>query len=175
MRFIFGYGSLVKPSNKEFFVKLKGYRRTWNIAMDNSVTLPNYKYYINSKTGVREAIYVCFLNIEEDPKKEILGVLIPVDEQKLKKLDLRERNYKRVDITSYFMHLKKNEIVETYIGTKEAKERFLNGLYNQNVFASKNYYDQVCNSFAQIGEKPLADYLYSFNDKPILKKLTIKR
>ena len=61
--FVFGYGSLVNLKNLQNYLGRKltpgsdfiicglaNFHRCWNIAMDNRVDLPNYKYYIEGKT-----------------------------------------------------------------------------------------------------------------------------
>ena len=56
--FVFGYGSLaalgdgVAPSRtpraEGFVCDLRGYRRQWGVAMDNSRDLPGYKHYTDA-------------------------------------------------------------------------------------------------------------------------------
>ena len=107
--FVFGYGSLaalgdgVAPSRtpraEGFVCDLRGYRRQWGVAMDNSRDLPGYKHYTDA-VGRRPPVFVCFLDIEPDPRTVVNGLCIPVDRGRLAVLDDRERNYERRDISA---------------------------------------------------------------------------
>jgi len=91
MAFVFGYGSLMGDGSKR--AHLRGFRRVWNVAMDNRVTIPGYKYYVDPD-GSRPAVYVTFLNLV--PGEGVDGVVVDAD---LDVLDARERNYARVDVS----------------------------------------------------------------------------
>ena len=106
---MFGYGSLaaladgVAPSRtpraEGFVCDLRGYRRQWGVAMDNRRDLPGYKHYTD-ELGRRPAVFVCFLDIETDPRGSVNGLCVPVDGARLAALDARERNYERVDVSA---------------------------------------------------------------------------
>ena len=159
--YIFGYGSLVDPDNLkryldkqdlEFhFCKLKHYRRAWNVAMDNSVDLPNYKYYTQIIDGKNERpkVFVTFLNIEKDLNSEVLGILFKVDEGILNKLKMRERNYELMEVTKD-LDIIPNEKVYTFIATKEAKDRFQKGLKTNCAVISKDYLKNVENAYKNL-------------------------
>jgi hypothetical protein len=92
---------------------LAGYRRVWNVAMDNSVDLPGYKYYVDAE-GNRPDVKVTFVNLVEAPGESVTGAVIPFDEA----LDARERNYERREIEPGLW---------AYVGTAEARARFEEG------------------------------------------------
>jgi hypothetical protein len=107
--FVFGYGSLAAladdalpsrtPRAEGFVCDLRGYRRQWGVAMDNRRDLPGYKHYTDER-GERPAVFVCFLDIETDPRGSVNGLCVPVDGPRLAALDARERNYERVDVSA---------------------------------------------------------------------------
>ena len=66
--------------------------------MDNGEDLPGYKYYL-TEDGARPAVRVVFLDLVQLPGASVNGILSPVDDEQLARLDRRERNYDRVDVT----------------------------------------------------------------------------
>jgi len=169
--FVFGYGSLVDVENLQkylnrslsdsfdfVFCYLKGYRRCWNIAMDNRIDLPNYKYYVDKKTGNRPEGFVAFLNIRPHKGNNIIGILFGASEKDLQGLDKRGRNYRRMDITN---------LIETpvdgkawvYIGLDEAEKRYQEGLIKDNVIVSQSYFNSVYNAYLSLGEEVLSNYI----------------
>jgi hypothetical protein len=125
---VFGYGSLATPGQRQ--AVLHGYRRVWNVAMDNTRDLPGYKYYVDAETGERPAVMVAFVNIEPHDGSEVKGSLIEVDD--LAALDARERNYQRIRVDV-------GEPAWTYVGTEEAKRRFA----QDPTVVARRYLDQV--------------------------------
>lgn len=161
--YIFGYGSLVDITKLQIYLekessftpdelkicKLKKHRRVWNVAMDNHITLENYKYYLEG--DIRPNYFVTFLNIEKSKNSEVLGVLFKVDKEMLEKLHLRERNYQLIEITSN-LDIKIDEKAYTFIAKDESIDRFNSGIKNLKCVISKEYFDFILNSF-QILEK----------------------
>ena len=87
--FVFGYGSLVNVGNLERYLGrklipdldfaicgLNNYRRCWNVAMDNNLDLPGYKYYRDRITKNRPDCFVTFLNIHPAENETILGIFL---------------------------------------------------------------------------------------------------
>ena len=74
-QFVFGYASLVEHLPDGFAADLKGHRRVWAVAMDNSRDLPGYKYYVDRHSGARPAVHVTFLDLEPDPATAVNGVV----------------------------------------------------------------------------------------------------
>ena len=108
--FVFAYGSLLPraDSGEETAVvcHLDGFRRGWNVAMDNAVTIPGYKYYVDPETGERPAVYVAYLDLAPNPETTVNGVLFPAAPTAMKDLDARERNYERREVTGQIDRLK---------------------------------------------------------------------
>ena len=189
MIYIFGYGSLVNSEKlkaflgvkelhkKTQFTYIRGYSRSWDVAMDNSINLPNYKFYISKDNQERENIFVSFLNIQKSPQKSVYGILFPIEKESLPLMDKRERNYNRVNITGSISNLDsldKEDIVYTYIGKKDANERYRKGKKENRVFVSKDYYDDILSSFKKFNGSFYDEYLKSFSDSPKLKVLSRK-
>ncbi|HEY5197279.1 MAG TPA: gamma-glutamylcyclotransferase family protein, partial [Solirubrobacteraceae bacterium] len=103
---MFGYASLLDRRDRDDddgrpagLADLTGYRRSWGVAMDNSLDIPGYKYYVDPATGSRPDVFVAFLTISASPGGRVNGALIEVSAGDLVELDRRERNYARVDVT----------------------------------------------------------------------------
>src|SRR6202051_1916397 len=98
-QYVFAYGSLVldlAPGEEKSSVRgtyLRDHRRAWNVAMDNSVSLPGYKYYLDAGDSSRPEVFVTFLNLLPAPGHRVNGMLVPVGPEELIELDRRERNY----------------------------------------------------------------------------------
>ena len=168
--FVFGYGSLVNLKNLEQYLKrelnpdsdyvicsLKNWQRCWNVAMDNQVNLPEYKYYRDRATRQRLEIFVAFLNLRPCLSKTIRGILFRVSDAELANLDLRERNYQRIKIDDG-LDLSVDGNVWTYIGTEEAKQRYQKGLSLNKVAIARDYSDSVISAYESLGERELAEY-----------------
>jgi len=168
--YIFGYGSLVnieqlkKYLHKEdvfyTYTHLNNHQRVWNIAMDNSNTIQNYKYYLNNNKE-RENIFVTFLNIQKNRKSHINGILFEVDQTDLTKLDQRERNYNRINVTQDIQNKNIPGKIWTYIGTREAEERFQTGKKQQKSYINQNYINFVHESYKALGKDYFQDFLNS--------------
>ena len=113
MAFVFGYGSLAQPGAGRS-LRLPGWRRVWGVAMDNRVTIPGYKYFLDG-VGGRPAVCVAFLDVVPDPAAHVDGVVFEVAD--LGDLDARERNYRRVAVDGLWL----------YTGLEEARRRFAAG------------------------------------------------
>ena len=175
--FVFGYGSLVDIQNLEQYLRrklqsdkdykicsLKNYQRCWNVAMDNSIDLPSYKYYRDSQTQKRIYAFVTFLNIRPAPKINISGILFRVTDAELNSLDSRERNYRRIDITKQ-LNIQIQGSAWTYIGLPVAEQRYQTGLTQHKAVIARSYFNTVNNAYLSLGDRAYADYLNS-TDKP---------
>lgn len=184
--FVFGYGSLVNWNNLQQYLGrkltpgsdfvicgLKNFHRCWNIAMDNRLDLPNYKYYIEEKTGNRFNGFVTFLNIRFDQDKTIIGVLFRVSEPELENLDQRERNYQRIDITQQI-----NRTIQgkawVYQGLESARIRYHEGLVKRNVVISQKYFDLVNDAYFLLGNYAFSNYIAT-TDKLEVPTVDLKR
>ncbi len=109
---IFGYGSLACPDNLARFLRrhripaaepryarLKGFRRAWNVAHDNTADRPGCRVYVDPATGAPHRGAVTFLNVYRALGQAVNGVVFPVPEEALVHFDRRERDYARLDVT----------------------------------------------------------------------------
>jgi hypothetical protein len=124
---VFAYGSLVRDlAGGEQLVRraahLRDHRRAWNVAMDNSLTLPGYKYYLDAEDRSRPEVFVTFLNLLPAPGHRVNGMLVPVDAAELVELDRRERNYERREVTASIEPVAEGR-VWSYFGKPDACRR----------------------------------------------------
>jgi cation transport regulator ChaC len=165
---VFGYASLVQrgdsgPRRLRAAV-LHRYRRKWNVAMDNSVTLPDYKYYLDPVTGERPRCFVVFLNIVADDSGSVNGALFPVSEPELERLDRRERNYARIEVSSLLAG-GADGTVWTYVGRPAAVQRFETARRLDRAVIQAAYRDEVRQGFAALGAGA-ADEFERLTDPP---------
>lgn len=159
---VFGYGSLLHrlPSHPEHSrvhpARLRGYRRTWNIAMNNSVDLPGYKYYVTSD-GERPPVFVTFLNLAADATGWINGIVFEVTAHELDALDMRERNYERVDLTPQ-VEGAPDGTIWAYVGSAGARRRYETGLAESRALVSREYCDGVRQGFAAMGPEAVSEF-----------------
>jgi len=118
--------------------------------MDNSQTLPGYKYYLDPITGARPQVFVAFANIEPQREGSIAGIVFEVDGATLELFDSRERNYQRVDVTAHLANPVEGT-VWTYIGHRQASDRFQRGLRNNALVIDKTYAQGIWSAFAHAG------------------------
>jgi gamma-glutamylcyclotransferase (GGCT)/AIG2-like uncharacterized protein YtfP len=139
-QFVFGYGSLVRSGGSP--ARLEGHRRAWQVAMDNSVDLPGYKYYVDAHSGERPALFVTFVDLVPDPRSSVAGVVFPVDDGELEALDSRERNYERRDVTAV-VNPPVGGRIWAYFGTAEARKRYERGRSTNTAVVARDYWDAV--------------------------------
>jgi cation transport regulator ChaC len=159
---IFGYGSLLQQRTgatpeSDVTCHLEGFRRSWNVAMDNARTIAGYKFYVDPETGARPAVFVTFLNIEADADRRVNGLLYPVEDALLPLLDRRERNYERRDVTE----LVDRDVgcrVWAYLGRRDARERYETARREASAVVSQQYFDRVRADFARFGPTMLDEF-----------------
>ncbi|MDX6689336.1 MAG: hypothetical protein QOG15_793 [Solirubrobacteraceae bacterium] len=164
MPYVFGYGSLVEGHEAQVSCHLDGYRRRWTVAMDNSVDLPGYKYYVDASTGERPDVFVAFLNLEPDPGTAVNGVAFPVGDADLAALRDRERNYEARDVTAS-LHEDIGDTVLAFVGRPDARERFARGAREGRAVVSAAYYEAVLGGVARLGDPALRAFRSS-TDEP---------
>lgn len=153
--FLLAYGSLVADLAGEPLVrKVRGLRREWGVAMDNRIDLPGYKMYVRAGTGERHEGHVAFLDLVQDPGAAFDGTLFELSDVELADLDVRERNYRRVDVTSNVIDAPGP--VVAYMGTEEGKARFDAGLAAADVVVSDAYVEQAGGASAPPVPCPIA-------------------
>ncbi|MDJ0536965.1 MAG: gamma-glutamylcyclotransferase family protein [Xenococcaceae cyanobacterium MO_207.B15] len=183
--FVFGYGSLMNVENLQkylgrdltpvsdfIFCGLRDFHRCWNIAMDNRMDLPDYKYYIDAKTGNRPEGFVTFLNIRPYKTKTITGILFRVSHEELDNLDRRERNYQRIDVTHQINTPIRGK-AWVYQGLDQAEQRYQKGLEQNNAMIAQDYFDSVHNAYFLLGKKAFSHYAET-TDKPRVPILNLK-
>jgi gamma-glutamylcyclotransferase (GGCT)/AIG2-like uncharacterized protein YtfP len=157
-QYVFGYGSLLEraePGAGPALGELRSYRRTWNVAMDNSQTIPGYKHYLDAVTGERGRWFVTFLNVVPDPTATVSGVLFEIDDAALAHLDRRERNYERIEVSGGLSEPVDGN-VWVYVGSEAAVRRFQLGRSKGRAVVSREYYERVREDFASLGSEALA-------------------
>lgn len=164
---VFGYASLLIDLRREGeeLAVLRGHRRLWNVATDNTRTLPGYKVYLEPGTGRRPEVFVTFLNLSPDEASSVAGVLFPADETALAALDRRERNYRRVDVSEWIEEDVAGR-VWTYLGTPEAEGRFREGLASGRAVVNGAYLRRVRAGFEAAGPAALAAFEASTDPLP---------
>ncbi|NET10514.1 MAG: gamma-glutamylcyclotransferase [Symploca sp. SIO2B6] len=168
---IFGYGSLVNvehlqndlgrtlEAEKDFrFCQLQHFRRCWTVAMDNRINIPGYKYYVDVHTGQRPNGFVTFLNIRPCQGTSITGIVFKVSTQELERLDQRERNYRKLDVTEH-LDVPVSEKVYAYVGLDESEKHYYEGVTQDSAIISKDYYELVYRAYESLGQETLTDYL----------------
>ncbi len=156
---VFGYASLTSDMRRagEELCRLHGYRRAWNVATDNSLTLDRHKIYLDPASGEQPAVFVTFLNLVPVEKGSVAGVLFPVTPAALEVLDRRERNYARCEVSEAVSEPVEGR-VWCYFGLPEAEARYRAGAAAGRAVISREYRDRVLAGFAACGEEALADF-----------------
>jgi gamma-glutamylcyclotransferase (GGCT)/AIG2-like uncharacterized protein YtfP len=164
---VFGYGSLTARPGcgltralkaDGFIADLAGVRRVWGVAMDNRRDLPGYKYYTD-RAGRRPDVFVAYLDLvpadpsRGDPPAQVNGVCLPVDDAALERLDRRERNYQRVDVSDRVAA--DGARVWAYIGVAAARERLAEGRRTGTAVIDAGYLRTVQAGFVALGDGEL--------------------
>jgi hypothetical protein len=154
---IFGYGSLASDLLADVGVtRLRGYRRVFGVAADNSEEIAGYKRYRLSDDSFYPNVYVAFLDIVEDSDSAINGVLAVIDPGALADLDRRERNYDRIDVTAAIDHPPAGR-VWAYVGSPDGRDRLQAGIAAGTAVVQRRYIDHVHAGFRRLGN---AEYDY---------------
>ena len=158
MPWVFGYASLLPAGAAALprgavACRLRGWRRSWGVAMDNSRDLPGYKHYLTPQ-GERPDVMVAFLDIAPQAGGVVNGAAIPIADDELPGLDRRERNYRRVEVTDHLdTRLPGGGTVWAYVGLRASRERAARGRREGRLVVSRGYYERVRDGFAAIGER----------------------
>jgi cation transport regulator ChaC len=159
---VFAYGSLVRDlagggGLTRRTAHLRDHRRAWNVAMDNSVTLPGYKYYLDAEDSSRPEVFVTFLNLLQAPGHRVNGLLVPVSAEELVELDRRERNYTRQEVTASIEPVTEGR-VWSYFGKAEACRRFASGMRVARAVVDESYLERVRAGFEALSDDALAKF-----------------
>ena len=179
---VFGYGSLVatpgffpsrEPHERGYVCDLLGHRRGWSVAMDNTATIPGYKYFVHRHTGERPAVYVAFLDVREGDGPGVNGLAFPVGDGDLEALDRRERNYTRVEVTE-LISPRPEATVWAFVGSSEATARYQAGARAGTAVVSAEYVHHVRAGFERLGPGEAALFAES-TDPPACPVVDLER
>jgi cation transport regulator ChaC len=183
--YIFGYGSLVDERELRDYLneigveaghpkeaRLWGYRRAWDVAMDNRENIQGYKYYRDPRSHQRPSCFVTFLNIYPSDASSTNGIAFEVPEKALAELDRRERNYKRIDVTDRF-HPQLGGRVWTYIATVDGRARYNTAEHDGSAVIQEEYIAKVERAFQSRGEKFYDQYIKS-TDPPTVPRQNLE-
>jgi cation transport regulator ChaC len=162
---LFAYGSLL-PAREARPCDLTGYRRSWGVAMDNTVDLPGYKHFVTPE-GERPALMVAFLSIDRHPGAAVNGVALPVAEDELTGLDDRERNYVRADVTEA-VGIELPGRVWAYVGLSAARARMARGRREGRLAIASSYHERVLAGFDALGQRERFERLTAPMPAPIV-------
>jgi len=103
--YLMGYGSLISResrdktglSGEEFSVKIKGFKRLWNIQVDHK--------RIGKTT---------FLGINKNKEFWFNAVIFETSQEELKKFDLREKSYNRIELGQEELNFYENSPKEEF-------------------------------------------------------------
>jgi hypothetical protein len=157
MEYVFGYGSLARDGRSPAHqAELRGTRRVWGVAMDNTRDIPGYKHYRRRRDGSRPSVCVAFLDLAP-AAGSVNGVCLGVTPEQLAALDERERNYVRADVTE---RLEPSPLGRAwaYVGRPESRARLLRARAGSTVVVSREYREHVLRGFAALGREALAAF-----------------
>lgn len=161
--YVFGYGSLARDLLADVVVaRLHGYRRVFGVAADNSQEIAGYKRYRVPGGSAYPDVYVAFLDVVEHPESVINGVLAPVDPSALADLDLRERNYERIDVTAAIESPPASR-VWAYAGSSAGRERLQAGVAAGTAVVQRSYLDHVYAGFRRLGDAEYDHFVATTN------------
>lgn len=167
---LFAYGSLLPAGSTTlppgaWPCELRGWGRSWGVAMDNRVDLPGYKHFV-TPAGERPALMVAFLSIDPEAGATVNGVALPVDEDELPGLDARERNYARVDVSDA-VEPGLDGRVWAYTGLDAARERLALGVRESRLAIASSYLERVLAGFDALGQRDRFDRLTAPAPAPV--------
>ena len=157
---VLAYGSLLLRAGAEgagVAVTLRGHRRRWNVAMENSRDLPGYRFVRDPRSGERPDVAVAFVNACPAPGDRLNAVAFTVTPDQLPALDARERNYARTDVSA-LVEPPLDAPVHAYLGLAEARERFDAARECGRAVVARAYHDGVRAGFAALGPEALAAF-----------------
>jgi len=148
--FVFGYGSLVSPESLAATLgrrldleaaELRGWQRAWNVGSDKE-SHPERTFRLADGTEYEGLTVVLGL----EPGERCAGSVFAVTDADLALLDVRERNYDRVDVTDQITWARRPEncTIYTYTPKTTAIERLVAALASRRrINVRKGYVDIV--------------------------------
>lgn len=168
--YVFGYGSLAgELAPHGVAAQLGGYRRVWGVAADNRDAIPGYKRYRLRSDGSTPEVFVAFLDLREDPGGSVGGVVAPLEAHELSILDLRERNYDRVEVTD-LVDSPVDGRVFTWVGSAAGRARLAEGRRRGSAVVCRDYVEDVHAAFRTLGDEHYARFVASssFDGLPVM-------
>jgi cation transport regulator ChaC len=164
---VFGYGSLVSPQSLARTIErtaalghdahlavLSGFGRRWNYGSIHSVG----DWTLESGRQVTGGTIVA-LGIVESPDEAVNGTISKVTAVELKRLDERERNYDRIDVTERVAtSIEGIGTVVTYRPRQSSIERYEAARDADTAGIRQDYWDLVEGAFADFGPHHLDRY-----------------
>jgi cation transport regulator ChaC len=175
---LFAYGSLLPAAGDRLPAgavpaNLLGWRRSWAVAMDNSVDLPGYKHYVGAD-GERPALMICYLDIAERPGAVVNGVALAVGADELPALDARERNYERREVTGQ-LDVTLGGRVWAYSGRRGGRARAERGRRERRLAVASSYHERVMAGFDVLDERQRFEALTEPADAPVAELSVVHR
>jgi len=118
--YLFGYGSLINPKSIKRTLEreikaedliealIHDYVRKWQLV----------DWVMIAENNLVRSIPAIFLDLVRQIGARTNGILIPISEEELNKMDIRERNYDRVNVSN-LIDPNVSEYIYTYFGKKE--------------------------------------------------------
>jgi cation transport regulator ChaC len=115
--YVFGYGSLINPRSIQKTVSREVSRDELQPAMLRDFVrkwdLVEWIKFVNDPSG--SIVPAVFLDVAKQPGRQVNGVLLALTEEELAKMDGREKNYGRADV-SHLIEPHVASVVFTYVG-----------------------------------------------------------
>jgi cation transport regulator ChaC len=167
---VFGYGSLTMPESVAVTLdrpvardamipaELSGWRRSWNVGSDRN-SHPERTVY-NPDGSVFDGVVAALGLVREAADVRCNGAVFPVSPEDLARLDERERNYHRIDVSHLVTYGGKSDdcIVFVYVPRAEAMERLEHALRAPALRPAairRSYLEQTRAGFSLLGEPAL--------------------
>jgi len=181
--YVFAYGSLLNRKSLKRTLKnaeeveitpasLNGYSRDWEVAKSNLALEKNQRLRVREKNGkiVDFAGAIRFANIKKvRSDASVTGAMFPVSLKDLFELDMREKNYIRVDVTNLIKPYKSTDLhgakVWAYVGTFGAHKR-ANAPYDKSAVIRDQYYKTIITGYTNIGKVYLDKFHRECGDNP---------
>jgi hypothetical protein len=103
-------------------------------------------------------VFVTFLDLRPKASAAVEGVLLPVNDDDLRVLDARERNYHRVLVPADRFDPAPDGDVWVYVGTEEARARHRRAVAAGSAVEQADYLEVVERAFASLGDDQLARF-----------------
>ena len=167
--YVFGYATLAahddalavsaRGEREIVYAHLEGFRRRFNVAMENRAPLNDRTYYADPETGERLDIFVVACNLDEAPGR-VNGVAIPVAADLLPRFDRRELHYDRVDVTARCT-VDLGLPVWTYVANRQGRIDYERGVAAGCAFIRRTYVERIEQAFHEHGPEGWRDYVAS--------------